>query len=175
MILKIVLLVAVLILALLIFAATKPNSFLVQRSITIGATQEQVFAVINDLHSWDAWSGDSGDEATMQKTYGGPASGIGATAEWNGSGRAGAAKMQIIESITPNKVSVKVDWRKPFEAHNLNEFTLHAQGDETEVTWSIQASNLYPMKVVGIFVDMKSEFGKHMESSLRNLKSVAEK
>jgi hypothetical protein len=96
-------------------------------------------------------------------------------AEWHGSGRAGAAKMMITESVVPSKVSVKVDWLKPFEAHNLNEFIIHAQGDETEVTWSIQASSLYPMKVIGIFVNMESEFGKHMESGLKNLKSAAEK
>ena len=77
--------------------------------------------------------------------------------------------------MVPTKVSVKVDWLKPFEAHNLNEFTIHAQGDEAEVTWSIQASNLYPMKVIRVFSSMQSEFGKHMESGLKHLKSVAEK
>ena len=95
-------------------------------------------------------------------------------AEWHGSGRAGAAKMMITESVVPSKVSVKVDWLKPFKAHNLNEFTIDAQGDETRVAWRIQASNLYAMKVIGIFVNMESAFGKHMESGLKNLKSVAE-
>src|SRR6516165_12417870 len=86
-----------------------------------------------------------------------------------------AAKMIITESVVPSKVSVKVDWLKPFEAHNLNEFTIYAQEGETRVVWSIQASNLYVMKVIGIFVNMGSAFGKHMESGLKNLKSVAEK
>jgi hypothetical protein len=31
------------------------------------------------------------------------------------------------------------------------------------------------MKVIGIFVNMESAFGKHMESGLKTLKSVAEK
>ena len=111
----------------------------------------------------------------MQKIFSGPASGTGAMAEWHGSGRAGAAKMIITESVVPSKVSVKVDWFKPFEAHNLNEFTIYGQGRETKVVWSIQASNLYVMKVIGIFVNMESAFGKHMESGLKTLKSVAEK
>jgi hypothetical protein len=55
------------------------------------------------------------------------------------------------------------------------EFAVEARGDQAEVTWSIQASNLYPMKVIGIFVNMESEFGKHMESGLKNLKSAAER
>jgi carbon monoxide dehydrogenase subunit G len=168
-----VLTISVVIVAVLIFAATKPNSFRLQRSITIHAPQEKVFAFINDLHSWESWSDESENDRTAQKNYTGPASGIGAAVEWHGSGRAASARMTIIESVTPSKVSVNVDWRKPFKAHNLNEFTIRAQGDATAVTWSIQASHLYPMKVVGIFVDIQSEFGKHMESALKNLKSVA--
>ena len=111
----------------------------------------------------------------MQKIFIGPASGTGAMAEWHGSGRTGAAKMIITDSVVPRKVSVKVDWLRPFEAHNLNEFTIYAQGGETQVVWSIQASSVYVMKVIGIFVNMESAFGKHMESGLKNLKSVAEK
>jgi len=175
MVSKIALSVLVLIVALLVFAATKPNSFRIQRSILIRASQEKVFPLINDLRSWDAWSADNGGGQTVQKVYSTPTSGTGATAEWHGSGRAGAAKMLITESVVPSKVSVKVDWLKPFEAHNLNEFAIHAQGEETEVTWSIQASNLYPMKLVGIFFNIQSEFAKHMESGLKNLKSAAEK
>ena len=171
---KIVLFVFVVIGVLLAIAATRPNSFRVERSITIHASPEKVFSLINDLHSWETWSGDTTGEETVQKIYSGPASGNGAMAEWHGTGRAGAAKMIITESVVPSKVSVKVDWLKPFEAHNLNEFTIHAQGGETKVAWSIQASNLYAMKVIGIFVNMESEFGKHMESGLKNLKSVAE-
>ena len=175
MIFKIALSVAAMIVVLLAFAATKPNSFQVRRSITIHAPQEKVFSLINDLRSWEAWSDDNAGGGTVQKIYSGPASGTQAAAEWHGSGRAGAAKMMITESLAPSKVSVKVDWLKPFKAHNLNEFTIRSLGDDSEVTWSILASNLYAMKVVGIFVDMESAFGKHMESALKNLKSVAEK
>jgi len=172
---KIILSVLVVIVALLVFAATRPNSFRVQRSISVHASKGKVFAFINDLHSWEAWADDTRGDRTVQKIYSGPACGAHAAVEWHGSGRAGTAKMIITESVVPSQVSVKVDWLKPFEAHNLNEFTINTQGDGTEVTWSIQASNLYAMKVIGIFVDMQSEFGKHMESALKNLKSVAER
>lgn len=174
MILKIALSVLLVVVALLLFAATKPNSFRVQRSITIHASQEKVFSLINDLRSWDAWSEDNAGDGTVQKIYSGPVSGVGAAAEWNGSGRAGAAKMLITESVSPSKVSVEVDWLKPFVAHNLNEFTIQAQGDETQVTWTIQASNLYAMKLMGIFFNIQSQFGQHMESGLKNLKTAAE-
>jgi carbon monoxide dehydrogenase subunit G len=174
MVLKIALSILLVIAALLVFANTKPNSFRVQRSITIHAPQEQVFSLINDLHSWDAWSPDDNRGGSVQKTYRGPASGVGAAAEWSGSGRAGTAKMRITESVPPSKVSVMVHWLKPFEAHNHNEFVIQAQGDETQVTWSIRTSNLYAMKLMGIFLNIQSQFEQHMELGLKKLKTTAE-
>ena len=89
MFLKIALFVLVVIVTLLVIAATKPNSFQVERSITIQASPERVFSFINDLRSWEAWSGDNGGDGTVQKIFSGPASGTGAMAEWHGSRRAG--------------------------------------------------------------------------------------
>lgn len=174
MVFKIAISLSVVIVVLLVFAATKPNSFRVERSITIHASPEKMFSFVNDLHSWEAWSGDNAGDATVQKIYSRPASGTGAMAEWHGSGRTGAAKMMISESVFPSKVSVNVEWLKPFEAHNVNEFTIYAQGRETKVAGSIDASNSYAMKVIGIFMNMESAFGTHMESGLKNLKSAAE-
>ena len=71
--------------------------------MTIHASPERVFSFINDLHSWEAWSGDTAGGGTVQKIYSGPASGTGAMAEWHGSGRAGAAKMRITESVVPKQ------------------------------------------------------------------------
>lgn len=66
---KIVLFVPVVIVALLVIAATKPNSFRVQRSIAIHASPERVFSYINDLHSWETWSGDSGSEPSFSRAF----------------------------------------------------------------------------------------------------------
>jgi Polyketide cyclase / dehydrase and lipid transport len=175
MVLKIAITMLVVIAVLLVLAATRSSSFQVQRSITIHASQERVFSFINDLHLWEAWSANDTGQGSVPKNYSGSATGMGAVAEWNGSGREGAAKMVITESTAPSKVSVKVDWVRPFVAHNLNEFAIASKGDNTEVTWSIEASNSYVMKVIGVFVDMRSEFGKHMEVGLAKLKGVAEK
>jgi uncharacterized protein YndB with AHSA1/START domain len=68
MFLKIALFVLVVIVTLLVIAATKPNSFQVERSITIQASPERVFSFINDLRSWEAWSGDNGGDGTVQKS-----------------------------------------------------------------------------------------------------------
>jgi hypothetical protein len=62
--------------------------------------------------------------------------------------------MSIIESTPSTRVVVKVDFVKPFVAHNVNEFILEPMvegGPATKVTWTMRGSNLFVMKVMGNF------------------------
>jgi uncharacterized protein YndB with AHSA1/START domain len=175
MILRIIIIVAVLIAAILAFAATKPKTFQVQRSISINAPPEKIFALINDFHSWRGWAPQDRQDPTMHRTYSAAANGQGAVSEWDSTGSAGKGRMSITESVTPSMISIKVDFVKPFEAHNINEFTLEPAGTLTKVTWTMNGTNLYFMKIVGIFVNMERVAGKHFECGLDNLKTVAER
>jgi hypothetical protein len=175
LILKILILFVVVIVAVLVFAATKPDTFRVQRSITIHARQEKIFPLINDLHAWDSWSPQDRKDAAAATTFSGPASGQGATAAWDAQGRAGKGRMEISGSEPASKVEVRVDFVRPFEAHNINTFELTPAGEGATVTWSIQASNRYPMKLAGVFFNIPREFEKHVDEGLRNLKTIAEK
>jgi uncharacterized protein YndB with AHSA1/START domain len=175
MILKIAIAIIILITAVLALAATKPDRFQVRRSITINAPPEKVFALINDFHKWDRWEPQGEEDPAMHRTYSGPIEGKGAISEWSGSGSTGKGRTAIVESEPSRMVSIKVDWERPFEAHNINEFVLEPAGGATKVIWSIDISNLYIMKVMSIFVNIQKEFGKHMESGLSSLKAAAEK
>jgi uncharacterized protein YndB with AHSA1/START domain len=173
-ILRIIIIVAVLIAAVLALAATKPKTFEVQHSISIKAPREKIFALINDFHSWSGWAPQDKLDPTMNRTYGGAANGKGAVSEWNSTGSAGKGRMSITESVPPRMISIKVDFVKPFEAHNINEFTLEPDGALTKVTWTMHGTNLYIMKIMSIFVNMDRVVGGHFESGLDNLKAVAE-
>jgi len=174
-ILRIIIIVAVVIAAVLAFAATKPKTFHVQRSIRIKAPPEKIFALINDFHNWSGWAPQDKEDPTMNRTYSGAANGKGAVSEWNSTGSAGKGRMTITESVPPSMISVKVDFMKPFEAHNINEFTLEPAGALTKITWTMHGTNLYIMKIMSVFVNMDSVVGKHFEGGLNNLKTVAEK
>jgi uncharacterized protein YndB with AHSA1/START domain len=167
--------VVVLLAALLVFAATKPDTFRVQRATSIKAPPEKVFVLINDLHSWGAWSPWEKLDPAMKRTHSGAASGKGAVYAWEGSGEVGAGRMEIIEAAPPSKVKIKLDFLKPFEAHNIAEFTLEPKGDATEVIWAMYGPNTYLSKLIGVFVSMDSMIGKSFEAGLANLKAAAEK
>jgi hypothetical protein len=68
-----------------------------------------------------------------------------------------------------------VDFVKPFEAHNLNQFTLEPDGTSTKVTWTMQGTNVYMTKVMSVFVNVDRLMGKHFETGLSDLKAIAEK
>ncbi|MGA9473795.1 MAG: SRPBCC family protein [Terriglobales bacterium] len=173
--LRIALAIVVLIAAVLAIAAFRPNTFSIRRSRSIEAPPEKIFALINDLHNWNQWAPQDREDSTMKRTFSGPESGIGAISEWKSSGSAGAGRMMITESTMPRKITVKVDFVKPFEAHNVNEFTLEPSGTSTTVTWSMHGTNLFIMKLMSMVVSTDRMVGKHFETGLDNLKVAAEK
>ena len=170
----IAIIVTVLIAGVLIFAATKPDTFRVQRATSIKAPPEKVFALINDFNRWGAWSPWEKKDPAMKRTFGATTSGKGATYAWEGNKDVGQGRMEIAESIPASKVALKLDFLKPFEAHNTVEFTLDSRGDTTNVTWVMQGPTPYFAKIIHVFINMDSMVGKDFEAGLANLKSAAE-
>jgi hypothetical protein len=94
----------------------------------------------------------------VSRTYSGAANGKGAVSEWNSNGSAGKGRMEITESVFPSKISIKVDFVRPFEAHNTNEFTLEPTGALTKVVWTItDFCNLAPFGSNGMKVAIRSD------------------
>ena len=124
----IALIVIVLIVALLIYAATKPDMFRIQRTTRINAPPEKIFPHINDFHRWVVWSPWEKMDPALKRTYSGATNGKGAVYQWEGNGKVGSGRMEIMESSTPSHIAIALDFIKPFEAHNIAEFTLDAQG-----------------------------------------------
>ena len=171
----ILIIVVVLIAGVLIFAATKPDTFRVQRSASIKAPPEKIFPLINDFKRWDAWSPWEKKDLAMKKTFGATTSGKGATYAWEGNKDVGEGSMRIAESVPPSKITINLDFLKPFEAHNIVEYTLTPKGDTTTVSWVLHGPMPYMSKVISIFCDMDRMVGKDFEAGLANLKAVVEK
>jgi uncharacterized protein YndB with AHSA1/START domain len=171
----IALVVVALIAGVLIFATTKPDTFSVQRAATIKAPPEKIFAVLNDFHRWPEWSPWEKLDPAMKRTLGGTPAGKGATYAWEGNSKAGAGRMEIVESAPASKVGIQLDFLKPFEGHNLTAFTLSPQGDGTQVNWAMTGPTPFVSKLMQVFVDMDKMIGKDFEEGLSNLKKLAEK
>ena len=175
MTLKILAVLALLIAAILIFAATKPPIFRIQRSIVIQSSPEKIFPFLNNLHNWPQWEPPDKDSSSTKRTFSGPESGTGAICDWSGPGSTGRGRMTITESVPPQQVTIQVDWQKPFATRNINQFTLEPDGVSTRVTWSMQGPNLFIMKLMSVFTSMDRVMGEHFETGLASLKATAER
>ena len=159
----------------LAIAATKPDTFRVQRSAAIKAPPEKIFPLINDFRQWSTWSPYEHKDPAMKRTYSPATSGRGAVYEWEGDKNVGAGRITITDTSPPSKVLIDLDMLKPFAASNKVEFTLVPNGDGTNVTWEMQGGVPYFAKIIHVFVDMDRMVGKDFETGLANLKSSAEK
>jgi uncharacterized protein YndB with AHSA1/START domain len=169
-----ILAVVVLIAAVLVYAATKPDTFEVRRATTIKAPPEKIFPLINDLHAQSSWSPFEKDP-DMKKTHSGATQGVGAVYAWEGNRQVGSGRIAITESSPPSKVKLALDMLKPFKANNIVEFTLQPKEGSTDVTWAMQGRQPYMAKLVGTFINCDKMVGSQFEEGLAKLKVIAER
>jgi uncharacterized protein YndB with AHSA1/START domain len=173
MITTILIVIAVAVAAVLAYAASKPDTFMVRRSVAIAAPPEKIFPMIDDLRAQSAWSPFEKDP-NMKRTHSGAPRGKGAVYAWDGNRQVGAGRIAITESVPSSKVVLLLDMVRPFKAHNTVEFTLDRIGAGTNVTWAMQGRQPYMAKVMGLFVDCDKMCGGLFEEGLAKLKALAE-
>jgi len=155
-------------------AASRPDSFRVERQIQVAAPAEKLFPLIEDFHNWGAWSPWEKLDPELKRTFSGAAKGLGAIYAWEGNPKVGSGRMEVLEAVPSSRVLIKLDFLKPFEAHNLAEFTLTPEGSGTRVLWAMTGPQAFPLKVMGLFMSMDSMVGKDFEKGLASMKAAAE-
>ncbi len=165
---------AVAIVAVLIYAATKPDSFHVQRSASIKAPPDKIFPLIDEFKNWSAWSPYEHKDPAMKRTFGAITHGKGAVYEWDGNGQVGSGRITIVDTTSPSKVDIKLDMMRPITTHNDVAFTLVPEGDGTKVTWAMTGGVPYVAKIMHVFFNMDRMVGGDFEAGLANLKRIAE-
>lgn len=174
---KRILLVAMLLVALLLgFAAMQPDNFRVERSKLIKASPEKVFSYLNDFQRFGLWSPWEKLDPAMTRTFEGPSTGKGAVYGWSGNDDVGAGRMEIL-AVEPNtRITIQLDFLKPFESRNTTDYILQANPDgTTQMTWAMHGPMPFVSKLMGVFVSMDTLIGKDFEQGLANLQSAAEK
>jgi hypothetical protein len=171
---KIAIAVLVLVVLVLAYAALQPNSFQVQRTVTIKASPDKIRPLISDFHQWAAWSPWEKLDPAMQRTFSGAPKDLGAVYAWNGNDKVGAGRMEVT-ALQPAMVVIKLDFLKPYASNNTTTFTLVPQGDGTVVTWSMEGQADFMVKLMSLVASMDKVIGKDFEAGLANLKALAEK
>jgi Polyketide cyclase / dehydrase and lipid transport len=174
MLMKIVIGVVVVIGVFAVIVAMRPSDFRVERSAVVAAPAPVVFAQVNDLHNWDAWSPFAKLDPAAKQTFEGPRAGTGAALAWAGNKQAGEGRMTITESRPYELIRFRLDFVKPFAVTNTAEFTFTPRGDQTAVTWSMSGRQNFMAKAFCMFMSMDKMVGGEFEKGLAQMKSVAE-
>lgn len=159
---------------LLAFAATRPGEFSVERRLRIAAPADRLWPLISELRAFNRWNPYERKDPLIQGAYSGAASGVGSRYDWD-SKQVGSGAMEITGQQLGRAVQMRLDFIKPFEAHNQVEFALHPTPDgATEVLWRMHGPANFLSKLMGVFVNMDKMCGDDFETGLQNLRQLAE-
>ncbi len=151
--------------------ASRPSDFKIERSATLPASTEVVFAQVNDFHAWAGWSPWEAIDPAMKKTFSGAQNGTGAVYEWDSKNdKAGAGRMTIRKSDYPASIDLELTFLRPFAATNGTVFTFAPVGEgTTKVTWTMTGTNGFMGKAASMFMDMDKVVGGDFERGLAAL------
>jgi uncharacterized protein YndB with AHSA1/START domain len=166
--------VALFVIGFVITVAMQPAEFRVERSTTIEAPPDVVFAHVNDFHKWEDWSPWAKLDPNSKAIYEGADAGEGAVFRWAGNDKVGEGSMSIAESLPPNAIKINLEFIKPMQDTAMVEFTFRPEGEQTVVTWSMHGENNFMEKAFCMFMDMDGMLGGDFEKGLASMKSVVE-
>jgi len=172
---KILIALALLIAGFAEVVAMQPSEFHVERTATVAAPPASVFAHVDDLHKWEAWSPWAKLDPAAKVAYEGSPAGKGAGFTWSGNDKVGEGRMTIVESRPAELVDIKVDFTRPFAGSNSSTFTFKPEGDGTAVTWAMSGHQNFIEKAVCLVMNGKKMIGDQLDQGLAQLKNVAEK
>ncbi len=175
MIKKIAAVLAVAVFAVLGLAATKPDTFHVERKVVIKAAPEKIFPWLEDPKRTTEWSPWEKKDPAMKKTFSGPSKGVGAAYAWDGNKEIGAGSLELTEVVVPKKVVMKLDFIRPMEGHNIAAYEVTPVAGGSEVAWSITGPMPFVSKIFSLFCSMDAMIGNEFEKGLGDLKMLAEK
>lgn len=159
--------------------SAKSEGFRIERSIHIAADPSAIFPLISDFRRWTLWSPYERLDPKMERVYSGADQGMGAVYDWKGNNKTGIGRMEIVQADAPSRVRIKLDFFKPFEAHNTADFTLTREAGGTRVSWAMfgpQAcgGNAVLHFIMGLIFNMEKMVGGQFEDGLQRLKSTVE-
>jgi len=171
---KILIVVALVVVVFVIIVALQPAEFHVARTASVAAPAEVVFAQVNELKKWEAWSPWVKIDPAMKQTYEGPASGTGASSQWAGNSQVGEGRMTITESRPNELIRFNLEFFKPMAGTCVAEFSFKPEGNQTAVTWSMSGRNNFIAKAMCLFMNMDKMVGGQFETGLAQMKSITE-
>ncbi len=161
-----------LVLLLTIISFFLPSTVQIERSATINAPAEQIFAQINDFKNWPKWMAWAEMDPNMTYDFEAVTAGTGAGYCWK-SEEVGNGCMKIKESIANSSMKTEIDFGG--QGKGQGSWTLEAADGGTKVTWGMESSVSSP-PVIGKYFGLMMDgmVGPSFDKGLANIKKIVE-
>jgi hypothetical protein len=166
--------VAVLVVASVVYVIQLPSHVHVERSKVVNATPADLWPYLSDLKRFQEWSPWAGIDPDQKVDYSEPSSGVGAWYTWAGNQDVGSGKMQITGAEEPSKVTEQLEFIEPFESKADVVLTAAAVAAGSKVTWGFDTELNFMGKAAGVFMNMDSSLGADFTKGLDKLAALAE-
>jgi hypothetical protein len=175
MVKKILLVLLAVVAAFLLFVATRPAQYRIERSAVVRAPAAVAYGKVVDFRNWPGWSPWAHLDPNMKVDYAGPESGPGSVYHWKGNDKVGEGRMTITGAKPAEEIDIRLEFIKPWEQTSQTVFTFRPDGaGGTKVTWSMSGDRDFVGKLFGVFMDMDGMVGPDFEKGLAALKKLAE-
>ncbi len=143
-------LIALVIVAILIYLLRLPPAYQVTRSIVIDKPIAQVFDYVRDFSYWAQWSPWSLHDPHQKNTLDNPNS-VGGSYTWD-STMIGAGSMQHRQIIPNERLDILLTFIRPFKSKADIRFTFATIDGATQVTWTMDAKLPFVMRPLCAFM-----------------------
>lgn len=153
-----------------------PNTWEVNKSLTMAASKERIYSHVADLHKWPEWSPwNDAKDTSLKYSYEGPQEGVGAQQNWT-SDKMGTGYLKLTEANpdTGIKYDLFIDMGR-FQSSLLGQIAFENVDGQTKVTWTDKGENGNNIIRKWMALSISSMLGKDMLKGLHALKEIVEK
>ena len=161
---------AVLIVALLVFLWMQPSGFTVERRELVPATRDNVAPLIQDLKRWPEWSPWLMHEPDCHLQYSVETDAAGSWYSWDGK-QIGSGRVEHVSLALPDSIAQRIVFLKPMKSTSQINWEFHDVDGGTEVVWRMHGKMPFFLRPLNRLMD--GMIGKDFELGLTKLAMAA--
>ena len=151
-----------------------PAQYRVERTATVKAPPENVFAIVANMKTWEDWTAWNLQlDPSLKRSFSGPATGVGATMSWDGK-KTGQGEMTLTKAVLPAELAYDLAFEHG-KFKSVGTFTFEPAGDGTTVIWTDSGDMGGNPFYHWMGLAMDKLIGPDFEKGLARLKTLAEK
>lgn len=148
-----------------------------EREIVINKPKGEVFQYVKYLKNQNDYSKWGTMDPAMKKEFRGTDGTVGFVSAWDSDNKdVGKGEQEIKAMKEGERIDYELRFIKPFKSTAACYMTTEGAGEaQTKVRWGFNGKMIYPLNVMGLFMNMDKMIGDDFNTGLVNLKDRLEK